>query len=258
MLPMLNLPLTFPPLFLSRSVTNLGQWLYIYSICFIYVCITNWNLTNTSWPRRPCWPRDAASLIHSYIVAGETKAAYAIHLLPFTRHTSHAQHFRLVTTQVGEATSIKALPVAPNWIYATFMCRCKFVELRRSSARLDSTHLCAARAKNEERNERHLESGAKAVGGEFGGVAATNSMRVQTRQDSNNCKLLPLLLHTTFEDFKWNYAKTFRPNFLKRSATGMRWGTRRWMGPAFDWQLAFLLRLRLTHTHTPAGEQLAT
>lgn len=143
MLPMLNLPLTFPlSLSPSRSVTNLGQWLYIYSICFIYVCITNsnysTNLTNTSWPRRPRWPRDAASLIHSYVEAGETKAAYAIHLLPFTRHTSHAQHFRLVTTQVGEATSIKALPVAPNWIYATFMRRCKFVELRRSSARLVS------------------------------------------------------------------------------------------------------------------------
>lgn len=70
------------------------------------------------------------------------------------------------------------------------------------AARLDSTRL-AARAKNEERNERHLESGAKVVDGEFGGVAAaTNSMRVQTRQDSNNCKLLPLLPHTSFEDFK--------------------------------------------------------
>ncbi|KAM8717032.1 hypothetical protein ACLKA7_003840 [Drosophila subpalustris] len=41
------------------------------------------------------------------------------------------------------ATSIKVLPVPPNWIYATFMCRCKFVELRR----------CAARVKNQQDNE---------------------------------------------------------------------------------------------------------
>lgn len=62
--------------------------------------------------------------------------------------------------------------------------------------------------------------GQRQLGARLGGVAATNSMRAPTRHDSNNCKLLPLLAHTTFEDFKWNYAKTFGPNFLKRSAAG--------------------------------------
>lgn len=107
--------------------------------------------------------------------------------------------------------SIKALPVPPNWIYATFMCRCKFVELRRSETR----------AKNHQDNERRRELGAGRVGWSSGSEAISWARNSTWNLAENNCKLLLLWVPTTFEDLKWNYAKTFgrsNANFLKRSA----------------------------------------
>ncbi|KAL7742307.1 hypothetical protein ACLKA6_005566 [Drosophila palustris] len=91
------------------------------------------------------------------------------------------------------ATSIKVLPVPPNWIYATFMCRCKFVELRRS----------AARAKNQQDNESWQgNNGAtgQRAGGNTGSMRRSCGNHKLDAKRANNCKLLPR--RTTFEDFK--------------------------------------------------------
>jgi len=130
-------------------VTNLGQLLYMWSVFILcHTKLSNLNLGKLL----TCRPDDLATQrrIHSYVSesnkSGICNSFTAIHQTP-TLNEARPPPVPLPPLQVqrcaatpirgtllvcGEAaaTSIKALPVPPNWIYATFMCRCKFVELR--------------------------------------------------------------------------------------------------------------------------------